>query len=109
MHANTYCVYTTNASGLRLRGEAMALYNQISLWRSRRKVSRRQLADAVGVNPQTIGFIERGDYGPSLELAMAIAAELQAPLQEVFSRAQFESQIDVEMEAADGAFQEDGA
>jgi putative transcriptional regulator len=31
------------------------------------------LADAVGVNNQTIGYLERGDYKPSLERALKIA------------------------------------
>jgi DNA-binding XRE family transcriptional regulator len=43
------------------------------------------LAHAVGVNPQTIGYIERGDYGPSLELALKIAAYFKAPVDILFS------------------------
>ena len=51
-----------------------ALYNRIAIFRAQRGVSRRELAEAVGVNNQTIGYLERGDYKPSLELAMKIAA-----------------------------------
>jgi putative transcriptional regulator len=36
-------------------------------------MSRRELAELVGVNPQTIGFPERGECGPSLALALRIA------------------------------------
>jgi len=46
------------------------LYNRIAVFRAERGVSRRELAEAVGVNNQTIGYLERGDYKPSLELAM---------------------------------------
>ena len=37
-------------------------------------MSRKDLAAAVGVNPQTIGFLERGTYNPSVELALKLAA-----------------------------------
>ena len=52
----------------------LALHNRIAVFRAERGVSRRELAEAVGVNNQTIGYLERGDYKPSLELAMKIAA-----------------------------------
>jgi DNA-binding XRE family transcriptional regulator len=52
------------------------MYNRIALFRAERGVSRRELAEAVGVNNQTIGYLERGDYKPSLELALKIAVEL---------------------------------
>jgi len=41
------------------------LYNRIAVLRSERSLSRQALAREVGVNPQTIGFLERGDYTPS--------------------------------------------
>jgi len=50
------------------------MHNRIALFRNDRNVSRRELAEAVGVNPQTIGYLERGDYNPSLELGLKIAA-----------------------------------
>ena len=56
------------------------LYNRIALFRAERGVSRRELAEAVGVNNQTIGYLERGDYKPSLELAMKIAAWFDVPV-----------------------------
>jgi len=49
------------------------LYNRIALFRAERGISRKALAEAVGVNPQTIGYLERGDYSPSCELALKIA------------------------------------
>ena len=63
----------------------VALYNRISLFRAERGVSRRDLADAVSVNHQTIGYLERGDYKPSLELAMKIAAYFDVPVEMLFS------------------------
>ena len=67
------------------------MHNRIALFRTDRGVSRRELADAVGVNPQTIGFLERGDYKPSLELAMKIAAFFGVPVEMLFSFTRFES------------------
>ena len=60
------------------------IHNRIALFRAERGMSRRELADAVGVNPQTIGYLERGDYSPSLELGMKIAQVFGAPVELVF-------------------------
>lgn len=65
------------------------LYNRIAVLRAERGVSRQDLADAVGVNYQTIGFLERGDYGPSLKLAFAIAEYFQLPIDAIFSTQPF--------------------
>ena len=61
------------------------IYNRIALLRTERNISRQRLAEQVGVNYQTIGFIERGDYSPSLELAFKIAAFFDVELTIVFS------------------------
>ena len=37
-------------------------------------MSRNELADAVGVHDQTVGYLERGEHNPSLALALRIAA-----------------------------------
>jgi putative transcriptional regulator len=65
------------------------LYNRIAVLRAERGVSRQQLADAVGVNYQTIGFLERGEYGPSLKLAFQIAEYFGLPVEAVFSTRPF--------------------
>ncbi len=57
--------------------------------RAERDLSRQQLADALGINYQTIGYLERGDYNPSLELAFRIAEYFGLPLDAVFSRQPF--------------------
>ena len=76
------------------------LYNRIALFRAERGVSRRDLADAVGVNNQTIGYLERGDYKPSLELAMKIADYFGVPIELLFSFKPFESVADTLRRAA---------
>lgn len=54
-------------------------------------MTRKTLADKVGVNPQTIGFLERGDYNPSLELALNVAAVFGVPVELMFSFRPFPS------------------
>jgi len=61
------------------------LYNRIAVLRAERTLSRQALAKEVGVNPQTIGFLERGDYTPSLELAFKISRHFDLPVEAVFS------------------------
>ena len=65
------------------------LYNRIAVLRTERSISRQDLADAVGVNYQTIGFLERGDYGPSLALSFAIAEFFRLPIEAIFSTKPF--------------------
>jgi len=52
-------------------------------------MTRAQLADAIGVNPQTIGALERGDHSPSLDLAFNICEVFNLPVEAVFSRTEF--------------------
>lgn len=53
--------------------------------RAERGVSRRQLADALDVHYQTIGYLERGEYSPSLHLALRIAEYFEVPVEVVFA------------------------
>jgi len=61
------------------------LYNRIAVLRAERGLSRQDLADALDVNYQTIGFLERGDYNPSLTLAFALARYFRLPIEAIFS------------------------
>lgn len=62
------------------------LYNRIGVLREDRGLSRKELAEKVGVNFQTIGYLERGEYNPSLDLALDICAVFDLPIELVFSR-----------------------
>jgi DNA-binding XRE family transcriptional regulator len=62
-----------------------AVFSQLEEWRLERGLSRQELADAVSVHYQTIGYLERGEYSPSLALALQIASVLDVPLGELFS------------------------
>lgn len=61
------------------------LYNRIAVLRAERGLSRQDLAEALAVNYQTIGFLERGDYNPSLTLAFALAEYFGLPIEAIFS------------------------
>jgi DNA-binding XRE family transcriptional regulator len=67
------------------------MFNRIALFRAERDMSRKRLAELVEVNPQTIGYLERGDYKPSLELGMKIADVFNVPVELLFSFTEFES------------------
>jgi len=76
-------------NGLQPPGES-GLYNRIAVLRAERGISRQTLADVLGVNYQTIGFLERGDYGPSLKLAFQISEYFGLPVEAIFSTKPFE-------------------
>ena len=66
-----------------------AVHNRITLLRAEQGVSRRELADALGVHYQTIGYLERGEYNPSLQLALRIAEFFDVPVEAIFSTRPF--------------------
>ena len=70
-------------------GREPVIYNRIPVLRVERGMSRQQLADALGVNYQTIGYLERGEYNPSLELAFRISELFSLPIDAIFSRQPF--------------------
>jgi putative transcriptional regulator len=61
------------------------VHNRVAMLRAERSISRRALAEALGVHYQTIGYLERGEYSPSLHLALSIAAYFDVPVEVVFS------------------------
>ncbi|MDN5857910.1 MAG: helix-turn-helix transcriptional regulator [Pseudonocardia sp.] len=65
------------------------IHNRIAMLRAERGISRRQLADALQVHYQTIGYLERGENSPSLYLAMKIAEHFGVTVEVVFSTEPF--------------------
>lgn len=70
------------------------IHNRITLFRTERGMTRKALAELVDVNPQTIGFLERGDYSPSVELALRLARVFGVPVDVLFSLDPFPSLAD---------------
>jgi len=67
------------------------IHNRIALFRTERGLSRKDLAERVHVNPQTIGFLERGSYSPSVELALRLAEVFGVGVDALFSLEPFPS------------------
>ena len=65
------------------------LHNRLSVLRAERGLRRQDLAEALGVNYQTIGYLERGEYNPSLDLALRAAEFFGLPVEAIFSRRPF--------------------
>lgn len=65
------------------------IHNRLKVLRVEREMSRQELAEALGINYQTIDYIERGDYNPSLELAFRISELFGLPIDAIFSREPF--------------------
>ena len=65
------------------------LHNRLGVLRAERGLSRQDLADALGVNYQTVGYLERGEYNPSLDLALRTAEFFSLPVEAIFSRQPF--------------------
>lgn len=66
-----------------------SVYNRIAILRAEQGVSRRALADALGVHYQTVGYLERGEYNPSLQLALRMAQFFGVSVEVIFSMTPF--------------------
>lgn len=61
------------------------LITRMKAYRVKLSMSQKQLSEKVGVRRETIVRLERGQYNPSLRLAMDIAKEFGATVEDVFS------------------------
>lgn len=59
--------------------------NTVRTHREARGTTQEELARAVGVTRQTIIAIERGNYTPSVELALSLARYFRVPVETLFS------------------------
>lgn len=57
---------------------------KIREYRARYRLTQDQLAKKVGVRRETIIYLEKGEYNPSLKLAVKIARELDVVVEELF-------------------------
>jgi DNA-binding XRE family transcriptional regulator len=72
------------------------VYNRIEAARNLAGLTRQELADKVGVHYQTIGYLEREEYSPSLVLALRISQVFNREISELFSLTPFkQGQINV--------------
>ena len=62
----------------------LVLKNRLKELRARDGVTQTEMAKLAGVSRQTISLIERGEYTPSVIIAMKIAQVFHEPLENVF-------------------------
>lgn len=59
--------------------------NLVRKWRRWEELSQAELAERAGVSRQTIANIEKGNYAPSVYLALRICAVLGKTVEEIFT------------------------
>ena len=62
----------------------MPLLNRLQEYRSSQGINQTELGKLAGVSRQTISLIERGDYSPSVTLALKIARIFQVSVEDIF-------------------------
>lgn len=65
--------------------------NLVRRYRRWHELSQAELAEKVGVSRQTIANIEKGNYSPSVHLALAICRELDRTVEQIFGDEQKEN------------------
>ena len=64
--------------------EGSEMKTRIKEYRARYDMTQEELAKKVGVRRETIVFLEKGKYNPSLKLAYKVAKALNTTIQELF-------------------------
>lgn len=57
---------------------------RIKEFRARHEMTQQDIAEKVGVRRETIVFLEKGKYNPSLKLAHDVALALNTTIEELF-------------------------
>lgn len=63
----------------------MPLYNNLKEHRTVLGINQTELGKLAGVSRQTISLIERGDYSPSVTLALKLARICRVTVEDIFS------------------------
>lgn len=63
----------------------MALENRLKEHRARMNINQSELGKLAGVSRQTISLIERGDYSPSVTLALKLAKIFHVSVEDIFT------------------------
>lgn len=64
--------------------DELALINQLKRYRSELGINQTELGRLAGVSRQTISLIERGDYSPSVTLALKLAKICKVKVEDIF-------------------------
>ncbi|MFA6427670.1 MAG: helix-turn-helix transcriptional regulator [Candidatus Magasanikbacteria bacterium] len=60
------------------------MQTRIKEFRAKKQITQELLAQRVGVRRETIVFLEKGKYNPSLQLAHDVARALDTQIEELF-------------------------
>jgi len=63
----------------------MPLNNRLKEYRAKLNINQQQLGSMIGASRQTVSLIERGDYSPSVTLALKIAKVFGVQVEDIFS------------------------
>ena len=63
----------------------MPLYNRLKEYRARLGVNQQEMGALAGGSRQTISQIERGEYSPSVTLALKLAKICQVTVEDIFT------------------------
>lgn len=68
----------------------VGFHNRLSMLRVERGMSRKELAELTDIHPQTIGYIERQQFNPTIELSLRLSRVLGVGLDAIFSDEPFD-------------------
>ena len=76
--------------------EKVPLLNKLKEYRSDLGTNQREMGKLAGVSRQTISLIERGDYSPSVTLALKLAKICRVTVEDIFEYEEEEDEDDEE-------------
>ena len=79
------CQFDKKSSQSGKRGDKTPLRNRLKEFRVRLAVNQQEMGRLAGVSRQTISMIERGDYSPSVTLALKIAKICGVRVEDIFT------------------------
>ena len=65
--------------------DLLRLVNNLSSLRKEKGMNQTELGEKVGVSRQTISLIERGDYSPSIVVALSLARVFEVKVEDIFN------------------------
>ena len=69
---------------IRKGSDQVPLLNHLKEYRSKLGINQTELGKLAGVSRQTISLIERGDYSPSVTLALKLAKICRTTVEDIF-------------------------
>lgn len=82
---NVIIINDKKSCQIKMKGDwKLPLLNRLKEYRSKLGINQTELGKRAGVSRQTISLIERGDYSPSVTLALKIAKICQVAVEDIF-------------------------